>query len=206
MPKTPGVLASLKPKFSLPAGAKKAFPVAAVTFVCTWAVGGFYQAYSPALTHENLHSTSAVAAALVFASLMAPSSIGASLASRLKSRFAQLYGMVSFAIFMIGLVITLAIASLPSFLVVSVLAGIAQGMVLTGSIQSMVRNLEPAERANVFSVIYATSYIGAAVPTFIVGQFAAHLGLLNTTAGYAGLAIIGALVVLAFGAWRKKEA
>ncbi|WP_409419983.1 MFS transporter [Pseudaeromonas sp. ZJS20] len=196
MPRQAGALRSLKPNFTLPARAKQAFPLAACTFVCTWALGGFFQAFGPAMTREQLHSHSAVAAALVFASIMAPSSIGASLAGRMTPSRAQFAGMLSFTLFVGGILFSLHLGLLSSFLVASILAGIAQGLVLTGSIGTLVGGLLPEERANVFSVIYATSYVGAAVPTLIAGHFSEQFSLLQVACGYGVLALGGALTLL----------
>jgi len=37
-----GGLRSLRPHFTLPASARKAYPLAACTFICTWALEGFF--------------------------------------------------------------------------------------------------------------------------------------------------------------------
>ncbi|MFM5854701.1 hypothetical protein ACET6L_05680 [Aeromonas rivipollensis] len=68
---------------------------------------------------------------------------------------------------------------------------------LTGSIATLVTDLPPEERANVFSVIYATSYVWAAIPTLIAGYFSEQFSLLQVACGYGVLALCGALIVLA---------
>ncbi|WP_305808214.1 MFS transporter [Vibrio fluvialis] len=196
MPRKPGSLKSLRPNFTLPASAKKAFPLAACTFVCTWALGGFFQAFGPAMAREQLHSQSAIAAALVFASIMAPSSVGASLAGRMTAAKAQFTGMLMFSVFVGGVLLALQQGVLTGFLIASICAGIAQGMVLTGSIGTMVNGLQPEERANVFAVIYSTSYAGAAIPTLISGQLSSHFSLLQIASGYGLLALFGSVIVL----------
>lgn len=204
MPSKRGIAASIKPNFSLPPKTRKAYPVAACTFICTWALGGFFQAFGPTMAREQLHSQSAIAAAFVFASIMAPSSIGASIASKMTSRQAQFIGMLAFTLFVAGVLISLKYGVLSSFLLASVMAGIAQGLVLTGSIGTMVSSLNPDERANVFSVIYATSYIGAAIPTLIAGRLSEYFSLLEIASGYGLLALCGSLVVI-FAKYRFKN-
>lgn len=210
MPRQAGALGSLKPNFTLPARARQAFPLAACTFVCTWALGGFFQAFGPAMAREQLHSHSAVTAALVFASIMAPSSIGAVFADRMTPHRAQLTGMLSFTLFVGGILICLHQGLLGGFLLASILAGIALGLVLTGSIGTLVSDLLPEERANVFSVINATAYTGAAVPTLIAGHFSEQFSLLQVACGYGLLALCGALIVLAanvrLGQWAQTTA
>ena len=202
----PGALKSLKPEFGLPPTALKAYPAAAVTFVATWALGGFFQAFGPAMAHEQLNSNSAIAAALVFASIMAPSSIGASIAGKMRPERAQLVGMLTFTLFLMGLLLALKMGGLVVFLITSVLAGIAQGGVLTGSIQTMVGGLHREERANVLSVIYATSYTGAAVPTLLAGHFSGQYSLLEVATGYGALAIFASIFVIIAAILRVKAA
>lgn len=91
------------------------------------------------MASEQLHSSNAVAAAMVFASIMAPAAIGASLAGKMHALTAQRAGMLGFALFVLFLLVTLRMHALSDFFLASVLA-----------------------------VIYATSYTGVAVPTLIV--------------------------------------
>ncbi|MBL7250081.1 MFS transporter [Alloalcanivorax sp. C16-2] len=200
----PGWRASLRPRFGLPPSARKAYPVAACTFVCTWALGGFYQAFGPIMAREQLHSSNALAAALVFASLMAPSVIGASIAGRLRPSSAQCLGMLAFTAGLAGVLLSLKLGLLVPFLITSVLAGIAQGTTLSGGIQMMVAGTEQEERAGILSVIYATSYTGAAVPTLVAGQLSGRLSLLQVASGYGVLALFGCIVVLLAAARRRR--
>src|SRR4051812_6898821 len=74
-----GVLASLRPRVHVPRSARRLLPAASATFVATWALGGFYQAFGPSVAADQLGTSSALIAAVIFASLMAPSAIGAPL-------------------------------------------------------------------------------------------------------------------------------
>ncbi len=109
---------------------------------------------------------------------------------------AQRTGMLAFTLFVGCILLSLHLGLLTEFLLASVFAGIAQGLVLTGSIGTMVTGLKAEERANVFSVIYASSYVGAAIPTLIAGRLSNHLNLLKIAYGYGMLALCGSVVVL----------
>ncbi|HBO1017310.1 TPA: MFS transporter [Pseudomonas aeruginosa] len=200
----PGALASLRPRVALPDAARRAFPMAAWAFICTWAFGGFYQAFGPAMAREQLHSASALAAALVFASLMAPSLLGASLAGRVRPQLAQWSGMLFFALAVGGVLLSLSQGHLLFFLIASALAGIGQGATLSGSIQTMVEGTALEERAGVLAAIYATSYSGAAIPTLIAGRLSSHFSLLQVASAYGALACVGCIAVTVL-LWRRNS-
>ncbi|MGG2396696.1 MFS transporter [Pseudomonas sp. SH1-B] len=200
----PGAMASLRPRLALPDSARRAFPVAAWAFVCTWAFGGFYQAFGPAMARDQLHSASALAAALVFGSVMAPSLLGASLGGRLRPQQAQWGGMLFFTLAVGGVLLSLSQGQLLFFLLASALAGIGQGATLSGSIQTMVDGISMEERAGVLATIYATSYSGAAIPTLIAGRLAGHFSLLQVACGYGVLALLGCVAI--FVLMRRAEA
>jgi MFS family permease len=75
--RAPGALAALRPQVRVPAAARGLLPAASATFVATWALGGFYQAFGPSVAADQLGTTNTLIAAVIFASLMAPSAIGA---------------------------------------------------------------------------------------------------------------------------------
>ncbi len=202
----PGALLSLKPQLGLPSSASGAFKIGVFAFIPTWALGGFYQAFGPAMAMEQLHSSSALAAALVFASTMAPSPIGAFLAGRLSVANAQRIGMLTFTLSVGAIVVTLHYGLLIPFLIASVCAGTAQGAVLSSSIHSVISRVTLEERANVLGLIYATSYTGAAVPTLIAGRLSESFSLVQVIAGYAVMALIGSVVILLFASSRRRHA
>lgn len=179
-----------------PGPAKDCFQWQSCTFIATWALGGFYQAFGPSMASDQLGSTDAVISALVFSSLMAPSAIGGPLAGRLSPAGAQRIGMAVFALSVVGILISLRAAAVVPFLFASVFAGAAQGATLTGSLRALLAQARPDERAGAFSAIFATSYRGAAVPSFIAGQLSHTLDLLEIAVGYGILAIVACLVTL----------
>lgn len=195
-PRHAGVLASLRPRFSLPHASWKLFPVASCIFVATWALGGFFQAFGPSLATDQLGTSSALIAAIVFSSYMAPSALGGPLSSRLSPAGAQRIGTVAFAVCVGGLLASLIAGLVVPFLIASACAGVAQGAVLSGSIRGLLANAEPHERAGVFSVVFTTCYCGAAIPSLVAGQFARFLSLPQVLGGYLALAIIACVVTL----------
>lgn len=192
----PGVLASLRPVVVLPIESRRLFPVACCIFVATWGLGGFYQAFGPSMATDQLGSRDALVSAAVFSSLMAPGAIGGALIGRLSPASAQRIGMIFFTVALACVLLSLRAAAVLPFLAASLAAGIAQGAVLTGSIRGLLAHASKAERAGVFSVIFATSYCGAAFSSLVAGQLAGKLSLLQVACGYGVVAGLVCLVTL----------
>lgn len=192
----PGALASLRPRLLLPKRARKLFPVASCTFVTTWAFGGFYQGFGPSIATDLLGTSNALVAAMVFASVIAPGAIGGALTGRLSPAGTQRIGMVVFFLAVIGVLLSLQARLVTPFLIASAFVGVAQGATLAGSIRALFAGGEPAERAGVFSLIYATCYAGAAIPSLITGQLSRTLSLFQLATGYGMLAALGCVITL----------
>lgn len=194
----PGLIASFRPVFSMPQADRRLYPIAACIFVATWSLGGFFQAYGPSIAAEQLGSHSTITAAIVFSSFLLPSAVGGPLTARLTPARAQRAGMVVFALAVGGVILSVKLSAIAAFLVTSAIAGAAQGAALTGSIRSLLEGVSPRERAGVLSLIYATSYTGAAVPSFIAGQLSKFLDLFQLVSCYGVLAVAACAVTLAF--------
>ncbi|WP_320035265.1 MFS transporter [Halarcobacter sp.] len=196
--KTPGIISSFKPKFSLPQADKRLFPIAAVTFVSTWAMGAFYQAFGPSVAVDQLGTHSTLMIGILFSSYLLPSAIGGPLTAKLTPANAQRIGMVMFTIGVIGIITSLKFSSITMFLACSALAGASQGAALTGSIRSLLADVDIKERAGILSLIYAVSYTGAAVPSFISGQLSHHMDLFHVSIFYGIIAIVACFITLIF--------
>jgi MFS family permease len=194
--RTPGALASLRPQFAVPRAARRLLPVAAAVFVSTWALGGFYNAFAPTVTATQLGTSNALVAALVYASYIAPASLGASLAGRFSPPTAQRIGMTGFALAIVALVGALRLGSVAPFLAAGFAAGVAQGIAFAGSLRGLLATATPAERAGLLSVVYAISYVGAALPSLVAGQLVRTFSLFEITSGYGVLAVAACAVAL----------
>src|SRR4051795_885074 len=182
--RTPGAVPSLRPQVRIPAGARRFLPVASATFVATWALGGFYQAFGPTVAADQLGTTNTLIAAVIFASLMAPSAIGAPLAGRTSPAGAQRIGIVVFFAAVVAILFSLHAGAVVPFIIASAVAGGAQGTTFAGSMRALLAHATAAERAGVLSAIYLISYGGAAIPGLIAGQLSRSLSLFDIALGY----------------------
>ncbi len=196
--KKPGLIKSFKPRFSLPQKNKKLFYIAAVTFVSTWAMGAFYQAFGPSVAVDQLNTHSTLMIGIMFSSYLLPSAIGGPVTAKLTPANAQRIGMFFFTIGVMGIVFSLKYSNIYGFLLSSMLAGASQGAALTGSIRSLLKDVTIDQRAGLLSLIYATSYTGAAIPSFIAGQLSHYMDLYHVSLFYAVLAVVACMIILLF--------
>ncbi|WP_319582540.1 MFS transporter [uncultured Pseudodesulfovibrio sp.] len=198
MERKPGLVASFRPTFSMPQADRRLYPISACLFLATWALGGFFQAYGPSIAADQLGSSSTLTAAIVFSSFLLPSAIGGPLSARLSPARAQRFGIVGFTLAVVGVIMAVKMSMIVTFLIMSAIAGAAQGVALTGSIRSLLDGISSRDRAGVLSLIYATSYTGAAVTSFLAGQLSKFLNLYQLLLCYGGLAAAACVITLVF--------
>lgn len=194
--RTPGVLASLRPRVQLTPQARGLMPVAACIFTATWAMGGYYQAFGPSITADRLHTANAVVVALVLASYMAPSILGAPLSGRFSAATAQRLGMASFLVGVCGLLTAMILGNVVMFIVFGILGGASQGVAMSASLRALLHGSGPDDRASLLAAIYLTSYAGAMVTSLVAGQLSRIFSLVQMTTGYAALALLATVVTL----------
>lgn len=190
---TPGAWRSLLPRVRVPARVRHLLPVAAAVFLATWASGGFFQAFVPALVKDQLHTRSPLILGTVFAAYMTLSVLGAPIGSRFTSAVAQRVGMITFLAGMIGLSTAIAVSTLVLFIIATIVAGAGQGIAISAATRGLLHGSAPAERAPIFSAIYLICYGGAAFPSLISGQLSDAFSLPQIALGYSGLAVVATL-------------
>lgn len=193
----PGVVASLRPHVQIPRQPARVLSVALAIFLSTWAMGGYFQSFSPTITLDQLGTSHAVVMALVYASYMAPSVLGAPVGGRLSAAAAQRLGMAVFLVGMGTLVTALAVESVVLVLVGGALGGFGQGMAGAATIRILLTGLGTVDRAPVLAATYLVSYGGAMLPSLVAGQLSKSHGIVAITGGYLALAAIAALITFA---------
>ncbi|MBT2595964.1 MFS transporter [Arthrobacter sp. ISL-72] len=183
VPRTPGAFSSLIPRFAIPKASRGYLPLASGVFVATWAFGGYFTSFGPSIAADNLGSHSPVVAAAVFASSMAPSFLGAFIAGRFTPAAAQRIGMTLVAVAGASLAFASTAGILGLYLSAGVVGGIGMGIATSGSMNTLLPEALPRQRAGLLAVIYAISYTGSAVPSLIAGQASRGVSLPAITVG-----------------------
>jgi len=194
--RTPGALASLRPRVLVPRGQGRLLFAVGAALVGTWALSGFYQAFSPVLAADELGTRNALVVALVFSSIVVLSPIGGLMTGRLQPTTAMRVGLILFVVATAGILLTLHLAQIWWFLAVSAVAGIAQGSANAGGMRAVLSPAAPADRAGLLATLYLISYSGAAAPGLAAGQLTTVLAPDRIAYGYGVLVLVCAVVAI----------
>lgn len=198
-PRRPGLLRSLVPRVHVPAGAGRVLLSTGCALVATWSFSGFYQAFAPGLTADYLGTSNALMIAVVFASVVVLSPFGGSLAGRLAPARVLRGGLGVFVIAVVLIVVALHAGAIVPFLIVSAIAGLAQGASNSGGMRAVFEHVRPEDRAGTLATLYLISYGGAALPGLVAGRLSDSLALPDVGTCYAVLVVTAAAAALITG-------
>lgn len=198
VPTQPGALSSIRPYIEFPSQIRYLLIPASAIFIGTWAVGGFYQAFSSTIALDQFGVKNAVLAAAIFSSLMAPQIFGNTLIRYITKVRAQKVGMILFSISMILIVLSFQYKLVILFLILSILAAIFIGISFASTMEIILSKIKPDERAGVLSTIYLISYGGPAIINLVVGQIGNSFTLIQITIGYTIFVIFTTIITLIF--------
>ena len=201
MSRKPGLIRSLRPRFTLPPNSLRLFAASAMVFIGTWSLGGFAQSFSSTLVAEQFGIHDTFIAAAVYTSLLLPNVVGSFFAKRFDVRAAQKYGFGIFAVCAVMMLVSLTVFdSLAMYVVFSIVAAVCQGVAFTGSVTELLGRSSQAQRSGVFSLIYLTSYGGSAIPNLVVGLLPGEHSLFAILTGFVVLVVAMYAVMLALSA------
>ena len=201
MGRHPGLIRSLKPRFTLPPNSLRLLAASSMVFIGTWALGGFAQSFSSTLVAEQFGIHDTFIAAAVYTSLLLPNVVGSFFAKRFDVRVAQRCGFGIFALCAVLMLVSLEVLnSLGLYVVFSIIAAVCQGIAFTGSVTELLGRSTQAQRSGVFSLIYLISYGGSAIPNLVVGLIPGEYTLFTILTGYVVLVVAMYIVMLALSA------
>ena len=195
--RVPGLLAALRPRVAVPAGARSAFAAATPTFVATWALGGLILSIGGSLVGSvfGQHNEAVIGVLLSVFSLAA--TVVAVLLSNVEPGRAAQLGAVALVLGTALFLAALLGTQLWLLIVALVVAGGGFGLSFVGALRSITQLAGPRERAALLSAVYAVCYLAFSVPALIAGLLIARIGLRDTALSYGALVGLLALAGLA---------
>jgi MFS family permease len=188
-----GAVASLVPRIQLPRELWRPVAASAAVFVATWPLGGFYQAFGSIVAVDVLGSTSALAAGVIFASIMVLNPVGGIAASTLEPRRAFAVAMLMYAALLTTALAALRLGSPSLFVMAGLVGGALQGMAATCAMRMLLPRTRIEHRAGVLAAIYGIAYGSVAVAGLAAAPAAAEQPLDTVALIYGGIGIAAAL-------------
>lgn len=193
----PGALASLRPRVSVPKGARDALLAVTPVNVAVWMLGGFYLSLMPTLVANALHVKSLWLGGGIVALLSFSGAMAVWVGSKRTALSALLAGAVLLASGTAWIRWSAIHGSAIGLIAGSLVAGLGFGGAFLGAIRTVLPLAEPHERSHLMGVFYIESYVSFSAPTIALGFLVQRIGLLPAVNIYS--MIIVALTTLAIG-------
>jgi MFS family permease len=175
---------------------RRALVVAAVNGFLGWAVVGLFLGLISSVADRFLGLSDPLVSGGLTAALLLCSTLTVPAVTRLGPRRSHLVGLVVLAVSLV--VLAPGVDSLVAVLVACVLAGLANGLLYSGA-TAIVATMAPPHRASgTAAAVYSAFYLGAGLPTLLVGVLTTVLPLdtaLSATA-LGALALTALMIVL----------
>jgi predicted MFS family arabinose efflux permease len=203
-----GALASLRPRFSLPADVRGPLLLAAPVLVAIWSLGGFYASLGPSLIRSIAGSDSLVLGGLALFVLAGSGALAVLVLRAMPARTMMLLGAGALIVGVASTLLAISIDSEGGFFAGTAIAGVGFGTGFQGSVHTVMPLVAPDERAGVLSVVFLVSYLALGLPAVIAGYLVVHGGGLMTTAREYGVAVIvlAAVALVGLTAGRREPA
>jgi hypothetical protein len=189
-PRRPGVLASLRPRVSVPAGARAALLAVTPINIALWMLGAFYFSLMPTLVAQASHSKSLWLGGSVVALLTLTGAVAVWIALRARALHALLVGAVLLAAGTAAIRWSAIHGSTVGLLAGSVLAGAGFGSAFLGALRTVLPLAEPHERSQLMGVFYIESYLSFSVPAIGLGFVVQRVGLIAAVNLYSAVIIV----------------
>jgi Major Facilitator Superfamily len=197
----PGVLASLRPRLSLPRATRGPLLLAVPILLAVWALAGFYASLGPMLVRGMLSSRSPLLGGIALFVMAASAGISVLMLHTRAPRDMMLLGAGSL---LAGVALTVAAIShgaIVWFTLGTAVAGIGFGAGFQGAVRTVIPSAAPHERAGTLSVIFIISYLAMGVPAVAAGaMLARHANIIATAQSFCAVVMALAAAALIGGA------
>ena len=175
---------------------RRALAVAAVNGFLGWAVVGLFLGLISSVADRFLGVSDPLVAGGLTATLLVCSTLTVPAVTRLGPRRAQLVGLVALAVSLV--VLAPGVNSLGAVLVACVVAGLANGLLYSGATAIVATTAPPQRASGTAAAVYSAFYLGAGLPTLLVGLLTIVLPLDAALSAIAlgALALTALMIVL----------
>lgn len=205
-PRTPGALAALRPRITVPEAQRSRFWVAVPCLVATWALGGLYLSLAPSVLAGVFDVADPLSGSLLILAMNGGSAVGAFSVRRWAGRRAMTAGALLFSAGVGVTLSALALLSVPLLVASAVVSGLGFGVAFYGALATATEGVAAEARGGLMSAVLTVGYLAFSVPAIAAGLAAAAVGLRVTAAVYGVAVIVLALATVAGLVLRRGDA
>lgn len=183
----------LRPRIGVEPAARAMFWVTLPCIIACWALGGLYLSLGPSLIAQLDHSANHLLGGATAFALCAAGAAASLLVRRWTPYRTTLLGC---ALLIGGLAVTvMSIADADGWLlfVGSVISGAGFGSTFLGAFRTLAAAASPARRGELIAALYVVAYLAFSLPAVVAGVLTTHVGLRDTSIGYA--TVVAALAI-----------
>ncbi|MCS0498578.1 MFS transporter [Protaetiibacter mangrovi] len=198
----PGALASLLPRISVPASARRLFATTVPTIIATFLTTGLFLGLLPVILGTVSGEPDPIVSGGLNFVMFAVATAAAGFTSAVSPHVLRVAGGLALSLAAILLLGSLAADAMPLLWVAAVVAGAGSGSALSGGTRGLVPQVEPHERAGMFAAFFAVAYVTLAGAIIGGGLLVGLVGAAPAASGYAILLGIVALAAAALSSGR----
>lgn len=196
MPRSPGLLRSLVPRITLPAGCARLFAACSMLFVGTWAIEGFSQSFSATVVTDLLGRDDVFVSSVAVVSILIPNVIGCFLANRFETRSALRWCMLLASAGVLMMYISLVGGDLALYILFNVLVGLCEGIGFAAGVTAIIARATQIQRAGTYSLIYAVSYGGSGTANLVVGLVPGTWAVADYLSWYVAMMFVMSVILV----------
>lgn len=167
-----GALASLIPRMSVPLRARALFTTTVPTLVAIFMVTGLFQGLLPLLLRDVFAVTDPVSSGAINFVVFTLAAAAAGVTGAMRPHFLRSAGTVLLGVSALLMLASFATESVLFVWVAAALGGIGAGSALSGSTRGLVPQVEPHQRAALFSAFFFVAYVTLSIAIIGGGQLA----------------------------------
>lgn len=192
----PGALGSLIPRVSVPARVRRLFAASAPTIVAAFLETALFLGLLPIILVSVFHVTTPVVGGAANFVMFTAATVSAGVTGGIGARRLRLFGSVGLALGTVLLLGGLATGGLALVWASAVVGGLGMGTAFTGSIRGLVPEVEPHQRAGLFSAIFVLAYLTFGASAIVAGFVATAIGVSGMAVGFAVVIVVVALLAV----------
>ncbi|HEY4453044.1 MAG TPA: MFS transporter [Pseudonocardiaceae bacterium] len=189
----PGALASLIPRFSVPAQVRGLFATTLPGMISAFMLMSLFLGLVPIVLAAVFRVGSPIVGALVAFVAFGSGTVVSALTSAVRPHRLRLVGASAMTVGAVLFVGGVGLGAVGLVWAAAVFAGAGLGASFSGTTRGLVPEVKPHERAGLFAAIYLVAYLAMGVSAIVAGLF---VGVVGVTAMAVGFGIVTAVVAL----------